>query len=121
MCGCMFVCLCMLSTNFNFGKIAAAALKKKMEEDGVEQGKEMLLSTLGKPLKVVMGTLDNPAARPKERPVFSVQEAKTLKRKCSFSHNEMAEVMIDELVILRFATAHLLVGLSVCLTDLGSL
>ena len=60
--------------------------------DGMERGTEMLLPTDGTPLKVVVGTSSGYGNRPKERGVFTLDDAQSLKRKRGFSHDDMVEV-----------------------------
>ena len=72
--------------------MTSKSLKLSLEEDGIERGSEMLLPTDGTPLKVVVGTSSGRASRPKEKGVFTLDDAQSLKRKRGFSHDDMVEV-----------------------------
>ena len=74
--------------------MTAKSLKKTLEEENADRGSEMELPTGGAPLRVIVGTADSRCNRPKETALFTLEDAKDLKRKRGFSHEDMAEVFL---------------------------
>jgi Mor family transcriptional regulator len=73
--------------------VVSAALKRKMEEDGIERGEEMFLSTGGKSFKLKAGTSSGRGKRPKKPRKFSAKAAMELKKKLNLSHDAANKVI----------------------------
>ena len=67
-------------------------MKLALEEEGVERGTPFALPTGGPPMKVIVcSPPSQPSPVDETKPVFSLEDARNLKRKRGFSHDDMAE------------------------------
>ena len=84
------------------------SLKLAMEEESIERGCPIVLPTGGLPLRVTVSERPSrPQKSEEQKPVFSLDDAKTLKRKRGFSHDDMEEVRLyikDSRYITRLDT-----------------
>ena len=73
-------------------QILSNGLKRKMKEEELERGKDLKLSTGGRPLTVNVGTPSNSAERKNHPRRFSAENALQLKADLDLSHQETNKV-----------------------------